>query len=486
MRNAQRTVKQLSERLNESTHIFTTYAQVSNLQLKFMQQSVRNRHDPIDKLGLVLYRVRAKMSDASEHELGEVVRFHANGRIPLYHFLGLKKSEGLSQSDLENNLQQRMLLDLLAGTRLCNEGCVVLPPYVSVLFATKEPSFIPNGSLLANLRFGCGETVPESVVWSVCDQLGLPHISKHIANMPMMNVLSKATTSQIQMLSLARAILCKPDVLLVDDFELDATYHFILKRVLFNFVQGVPITKLGQPCASMRAGQVDSVERLLSAAGSYDDPINYDDEQISLEKRTVIWHSTAAHLKAAGADAFVETRDDEVKLYRCGDGKLDLDLMDSPVPPLSRPTPGSRPRFSCGGVLGGNATPPVSKAASVSSEPSTSSVQMGWLTKMEGSGSVSPRGIRTEPDAPPPPAAPRADEVDAAMSMLSGPPQSVRRRSTLTSPPAFPIAATAAAAPMAPPPSSAAAAYMDALAAATAAAPPPADEEQEEGGRLRV
>ena len=38
MKNAQRTVKQLSERLNESTHIFTTYAQVSNLQLKFMQQ----------------------------------------------------------------------------------------------------------------------------------------------------------------------------------------------------------------------------------------------------------------------------------------------------------------------------------------------------------------------------------------------------------------------------------------------------------------
>ena len=100
------------------------------------------------------------------------------------------------------------------------DGCVVVPPHLTVCFATKEPNFIPNGSLLMNLRFGCGSTVPESVVWVVCEQLGLRHtISRHIGHVPMMHVLAKATTSQIQMLSLARAILCEPDVLLVDDFE---------------------------------------------------------------------------------------------------------------------------------------------------------------------------------------------------------------------------------------------------------------------------
>ena len=74
--------------------------------------------------------------------------------------------------------------------------------------------------------------------------------------------------TQRQLTSLARSLLCAPDVLLIHELgELTAKYSMVIGEVLQNYVAGMAITRLGgkpQPSKKERSQKMQGVARRKS------------------------------------------------------------------------------------------------------------------------------------------------------------------------------------------------------------------------------
>lgn len=105
-------------------------------------------------------------------------------------------------------------------------------------------------SLLENLTYGSGKAVQESVIWSLCQQLGLPEyfFSAKGGTQEMGKVSFVLSPAQRQLVCLVRSIICAPDVLLVHGRR--------WRRVLPNRVALPPLpSRVPTPalCCSKRA-----------------------------------------------------------------------------------------------------------------------------------------------------------------------------------------------------------------------------------------
>ena len=257
------------------------------------------------------------MVDYTTHEIDALLGSgtglqDTEGTIPLGDLYGF--AEMWDTPDQQRvSARMSILMDLLAGLRTPIDGEVLMPPHVDVRVVPRDPGVIENDTVFNNLIFGLplGTNWGEDEVFvqqvtAICRKLHMhPSLfGKHMQVLPMMQVSMFAAAQERFLVSLLRALLPLPDVLLINDLGLlthaqAQAVHTILRR----FVDGHDLEGI--------------------AAGE-------EPPQPDCPPRTVVWVAPPATLAACGVSRLVNLTPDATCM---------LTIMDASMLPSSSPTP---------------------------------------------------------------------------------------------------------------------------------------------------
>jgi hypothetical protein len=217
-----------TEHMRIARYLIGELADLLNADLEFLRRKTDNSHQQftavrraikdlnVDQLAIAFYRLRFANTDFIMD--GTLLKVTLEGQLPLGHMHGLGSDAAGHAAAEQLEIEHGLIIDLIAGTRVPIDGCVVMGPNLTVGVVPRTPVFISNSSLLENLKYGCRRaavTPPEGVIWHVCHALGLPrhNFNPHGGSLPM--GLVELSPTERQLMSIARTLLGQPDVLLV-------------------------------------------------------------------------------------------------------------------------------------------------------------------------------------------------------------------------------------------------------------------------------
>eukprot|EP00746_Dinoflagellata_sp_MGD_P128445 gnl/MRDRNA2_/MRDRNA2_62819_c0_seq1.p1 gnl/MRDRNA2_/MRDRNA2_62819_c0~~gnl/MRDRNA2_/MRDRNA2_62819_c0_seq1.p1 ORF type:complete len:546 (+),score=70.52 gnl/MRDRNA2_/MRDRNA2_62819_c0_seq1:27-1664(+) len=182
------------------------------------------------------------------------------------------------------------LLQTIQGLNVPAQGVVVVPPWAKILSAPVAPqSLCMRRTVLENLQYGLvtPTRVSESQVWKLCKALGMNDriFSPECGNVPLQQVLENMPQIDWTLISLVRALLCQPDILIVGclSFPIPEKRRSMILNVLHKFVTGQSIRSL--IASSQRKPQIAVVSaQSLSRANTLTDT-----SSAGMVERTVFW-----------------------------------------------------------------------------------------------------------------------------------------------------------------------------------------------------
>lgn len=194
---------------------------------------------------------------------------------------------------LQESRRHRALLEVVGGLQLPKSGALLFPPALKVLsggMGANETS--SDRTILDSLLCGLphGHHVNEHLVWRICGALGMDTtvFNEFFRNVPIFKVLWVISPLDLQLISVVRALVCLPDVLLVHPLQnLTPRRAAMVRGVLTRFVLGCGLGSLGcLPASSFQQSPVPQPAVLDSSAPR--------------TRRTVLWisdHTTLRFLR---------------------------------------------------------------------------------------------------------------------------------------------------------------------------------------------
>ena len=389
-------------------------------------------------LDIVFYRMRyvGAVIDTD----GTVGKVNLEGKLPTGRLLGLASPKGCDATSLQQELDHRVIIDLMSGARTPTDGAVIIAPHLKVGVVPHTPTFIASRTLLENLKYGCctANAMPaEATIWHVCLALGLP---RHLFNadcgsLSMRVIADSLSSTELQLMSIARSMLGLPDVLLVHNLgEMEPRVAQRVGVIFSMYVRGCalglltgsfgaprghsqsPAKQKKKPKASVPPVANDEVRRPSCAPDSsnplnpfpepsarsaaftttldehsgHDDTLDHaaprsrDGNDLESDRRTVIWHAMSDVLETAFVDKCFIYRGGRLRRYHHATS-TSFATADSAAPaPSSGPTqpPPPPPESPWLSRIDSAPTPPwlphpASRTAKQAGRTSASSVSFG-------------------------------------------------------------------------------------------------------------
>lgn len=267
LRIAQYLIEELAELLNEDREHLQRHVQVCFQQYIALSRVVKDLDQGADDMNISLYNVRYT-SYTLRDVTGIPLRMNVEGQLATGALSSFRSPSGDDSASQQLKLEHRVIIDLLASARVPTDGCVVFAPHLTVGLVTNEPIFLNKMSLRENILYGCDTPIPDSVIWHLCQTLGLP---RHLFNprggdLPMGGV--SLSPIDRQLLSVARTLITQPDVLLVHDLgALEPSVALRLGNVFKRYVEGHALTCLGPSHTSI----FESRDQLEETSGMEDE-----------------------------------------------------------------------------------------------------------------------------------------------------------------------------------------------------------------------
>lgn len=262
------------------------------------------------------------------------------------------------------------------------DGAVVIAPHLTVGIVQHTPKFNMDATLLENVLYGTSGRVhvPETTVWHLLKALGLPrYLCNSEGGATPMGAIALSQQEQ-QLLSLARTLICEPDVLIVHNLGyFRSSFSARVGSVLKMYTDGYPLSKLS---GGKQSDQSDSrwnwwdnsaIEMLRDAENAelqgetgcsvsqVSERWGGKDERPTFpsERRTVIWHAYSEVLNDAGVIRKVHLSRDKVRKLEPSDREAPPEHVAPSVnvearvaretPSNARPPPSTSPKTHFGG-----------------------------------------------------------------------------------------------------------------------------------------
>lgn len=282
LRVAQVAIVSIAALFNDGTPMLREIISHSSRQVQALRRIMKHQ-EAVD--GITLHRVR--FASSVLHDVGgNLVQMSVDSHLSTGRLYGLATP---SKGDPDTLLFHNLLLDLICRLRTPSDGAVLIQAGLEVGLVAAEPLFMSKHTLLENLRYACGEQMPERMVWSLCQIMGLPPwlFRDGAGHVPIALIKKCISQTDLQLLSLVRKMLCKPDILLVQHLgSIEPATAKRLGHVFSQYVQGAALMNLTRRYTS--AGG----EAVTKSLNEMKHPINGE--------RTIIWHASAETLELAG------------------------------------------------------------------------------------------------------------------------------------------------------------------------------------------
>ena len=252
LRIAQYLIGELADILNEDRDHLRRQVDICFQQYIALSRTVKDLDQGAEDMSISLYNVRYT-SYTLRDVTGVLLHMSIEGHFSTGALSGLRSTSGDDPASQQLKLEHRVIIDLLAGARVASDGCIVIAPHLTVGMVTNEPIFLSSMTLRENILYGCDKPVTDSVIWHLCQTLGLPrHIfNPQVGSMPMGGV--SLAPIERQLLSVVRTLITQPDVLVVHDLgALEPSVALRLGNIFKRYAKGYALTRLGQGHVSLQ------------------------------------------------------------------------------------------------------------------------------------------------------------------------------------------------------------------------------------------
>jgi hypothetical protein len=179
---------------------------------------------------------------------GHYLQVTVEGQLPIGHLYGLASRSTGDALAHQQEMEHRVVCDLLGGARTPTDGAVVIAPHLTVGIVQHTPKFNMDSTLLENVLYGTSGRVhvPETTVWHLLKALGLPrYLCNSEGGATPMGAIALSQQEQ-QLLSLARTLICEPDVLIVHNLGyFRSSFSARVGSVLKMYTDGYPYADWG-------------------------------------------------------------------------------------------------------------------------------------------------------------------------------------------------------------------------------------------------